>query len=76
VLPVCRRVGRLGHLGVFEAVGGRPDTDPGHADRRAPAPAPDQAADAIRAHQPPDALAPEPLTVGEDDLGVDARGSI
>jgi hypothetical protein len=52
------------------------DADPGHADRRAPAPAPDQAADLGLAHQALHALAPDTLAVGEHELGVDARGPV
>jgi hypothetical protein len=36
----------------------------------------EQAADAGRAHQPLNALAAEPLAVGENQLGMDARRPI
>jgi hypothetical protein len=36
----------------------------------------DQAADAVLAHQPLDALAADPFAVGHDELGVDARRSV
>src|SRR5215217_2220924 len=52
------------------------DADPGNTDRGASAPAPDQAADARGSHQTLHALAPEPLAIGEHQLGVDARRPI
>ena len=48
---------------------------PGHADRRAAAPARDQPGDPGLAHQPLHALAPDAHAVAEPQLGVDARAT-